>query len=99
MMLGEALRLIRVFHDRKLVDLAKELDISPGYLSEIERGKSNKKPSLELINRYAEVFNTKPSVILFFSEEIDKEKNRGPLKIKIRNQLLKFMKIFEYATS
>ena len=66
-MLGEALRLIRVFHDKKLVDLAKELDISPGYLSEIERGKSNKKPSLELINRYAQVFNTKPSVILFFS--------------------------------
>lgn len=38
-MLNEALRLLRVFNDRKATDLAKELGISAAYLSEIETGK------------------------------------------------------------
>lgn len=95
-MLGETLRIIRVFHDKKLIELSKEIGISPGYLSEIERGK--KKPNLELIEKYAKVFKTKPSVILFFSEDLDKEKKRGSLKIKIRNRLVKFLNFIEEKT-
>ncbi len=95
-MLGETLRIIRVFHDKKLIELSKEIGISPGYLSEIERGK--KKPNLELLEKYAKVFKTKPSVILFFSEDLDKEKKRGSLKIKIRNRLMKFLKFIEEKT-
>lgn len=92
-MIGEALRLIRVFHDRKSVDLARDLEISPSYLSEIEHGK--KKASLELLQKYARVFKTKPSVILFFSEELDKEKGRGPVQIKAREKFVKFLKAVE----
>ena len=33
-MIGEALRLIRVFHDVKLNELAEQLDVSKGYISE-----------------------------------------------------------------
>jgi|AntAceMinimDraft_16_1070373.scaffolds.fasta_scaffold08222_6 transcriptional regulator with XRE-family HTH domain len=66
-MIGEALRLIRVFHDCKSKDLALELGISPSYLSEIEN--SRKRPSIDLIAEYARVFKTKPSVILYFAEE------------------------------
>lgn len=95
-MLGETLRIIRVFHDKKLIELSKEIGISPGYLSEIERGK--KKPNLELLEKYAKVFKTKPSVILFFSEDLDKEKKRGSLKIKIRNRLVKFLNFIEEKT-
>ena len=92
-MLNECLRLFRVFHDKKIVSLAKELKISPSYLSEIESGK--KQPSMEIIDRYAKIFKTTPSAILFFSEELDKEKKRGKLKISIRNKLIKFMKVIE----
>lgn len=67
-MIGEALRLIRVFHDKKSRDLAAELGISASYLSEIENG--HKRPSIDLIAKYAEVFNTKSSVIMFFAEEL-----------------------------
>lgn len=92
-MLNECLRLFRVFHDKKLVELAKELKISPSYLSEIETGK--KQPPIELINKYAKVFKTTPSAILFFSEELDKEKKRGRLKVSIRNKMIKFMQAIE----
>ena len=36
--LNQALRLIRVFHDQSLSELAKQMNISVGYLSEIESG-------------------------------------------------------------
>ena len=92
-MLNEALRLFRVFHDKKLSELASELGISPSYLSEIESGK--KPPSMELIKKYAKIFKTSPSSILFFSEELDKDKKRGKIKISIRNKMIKFMKSLE----
>jgi len=90
-MIGEALRLIRVFHDKKLVELARELDISTSYLSEIENDK--KRPNLALIEKYAEVFNTKPSSILFFSEEMDKKKD-GTKKF-VRENMIKFLQTVE----
>src|SRR3546814_14803062 len=37
-MLGEALRLIRVYHDLKQKQAAERLEVSKSYLSEIERG-------------------------------------------------------------
>ncbi len=91
-MISEALRLIRVFHDRKSKDLAAELGISPSFLSEIEN--SRKRPSLDLISEYARVFDTKPSVILFFAEELrdgeDIDSHAGA-----RQKLLVFMRVME----
>lgn len=88
-MLNEALRLLRVFNDRKATDLAKELGISAAYLSEIETGK--KTPSMDLVNQYAKVFRTKPSSILFFSEGIQKTSGTK----KIAHTLIQFLKYIE----
>lgn len=92
-MLGEALRLIRVFHDCKASELAKELDMSASYLSEIEKG--DKTPSLEVIKKYADYFNISPSAIMFFGEGIGGIK---PGRNAIRKKLIKFMQIIENAT-
>lgn len=92
-MLGEGLRLIRVFHDCKTSELAKSLDISAGYISEIESGK--KTPSIDILNKYATHFDIPLSAILFFSEELDKNKT---LKSSIRSKLIKFLQIIEDAT-
>lgn len=89
--LNEALRLIRVFHDKKIKDLADEIGVSSGYISDIE--KNNKKPSMEIIEKYAKVFSTTPSALLFFSEEL--EKNKGPFKTAIRNKMLTFLNAIE----
>jgi transcriptional regulator with XRE-family HTH domain len=68
-MLGEALRLIRVYHDLKQKQVAERLDISTSYLSEIEKG--HKTPSLDLIQRYSSIFGLPVSSIMFFAESVE----------------------------
>jgi transcriptional regulator with XRE-family HTH domain len=67
-MLGEALRLIRVYHDLKQRQAAERLEISTSYLSEIENGR--KTPTLDLIQRYSNTFNIPVSSIMFFAESV-----------------------------
>jgi transcriptional regulator with XRE-family HTH domain len=67
-MLGEALRLIRVYHDLKQKQVAERLAISTSYLSEIEKG--HKMPTLDLIERYSDVFGLPVSSIMFFAESV-----------------------------
>lgn len=97
-MVGEAIRLLRIFHNIKQGEMAKALDIHTSFLSEIETGK--RKPSLELIAKYAEHFSIRPSAILFFSEELDKKGTKGAMKEKIRELMLAFLKSVEaYGTN
>lgn len=67
-MLGEALRLIRVYHDLKQKQVAGRLGISTSYLSEVENG--HKAPTLDLIRRYSEEFDLPVSSIMFFAESV-----------------------------
>lgn len=69
-MLNEALRLIRVYHDMKQSELASKLEISKSYMSELEKG--TKTPSIELINKYSDIFDIPSSSILFFAENMGK---------------------------
>jgi DNA-binding XRE family transcriptional regulator len=91
--INEALRLLRVFSDAKSKDLAKALDISPSYLSEIESGK--KDPPLVLIGKYAKHFKTTQSAILFFSESLHSQKNRNKVKNLIVKTIIGFMQKIE----
>ena len=84
-MLNEALRLIRVYHDLRQSDAAEKIGVSKSYLSEIESG--NKRPSLDLVEKYAKAFDIPASSIMFFSENVDKpqayERARGAVASKI----------------
>lgn len=91
--LNEALRLVRVFHDKKIKDLAIALGVSASYITDIEKG--NKKPSLELVNKYAEVFSTTGSALLFFSEELARDNTNGKCRVLIRDCMLKLLKALE----
>lgn len=88
-MLNEALRLIRVFHDLNQKDLADKLGISNSYLSELESGK--KTPTLEVIEKYSEVFNMPSSSILFFSENLDSGDKSEKTKKSISNKVIKIL--------
>ncbi len=79
-MFHRALRLLRTYHQLSQGELAKRLDISNSYLSEIETG--NKVPSLDLLQKYAEVFKMPVSSILLFSEKME-EKSRPSAKLRI----------------
>ncbi|MBK9494687.1 MAG: helix-turn-helix transcriptional regulator [Xanthomonadales bacterium] len=65
-MFGEALRLVRSFHEVNQSDLAAQLGISRSYVSEIESGR--KVPSLELLQKYAAHFEMPLSSLILFSE-------------------------------
>jgi len=94
--INEALRLVRVLHDYTSKQLAFELGISPSFLSEIENG--HKRPSIDLIAKYAEVFRTKPSVLLYFAEELQAEAVTPPKGS--RDRILLFLHAVErFATT
>ena len=90
-MLNEALRLIRVFHDMKQSDLSRELEMSPSFLSEIEKGR--KTATFDLVQKYAEYFHIPASSIMLFSEKIDSEEQPKNEEERVRTarRILKIM--------
>jgi transcriptional regulator with XRE-family HTH domain len=62
-MIGEALRLIRVFHDMKQKQVAEQVGLSTSYVSDIEHGVRS--PTVQTIERYARLFDMPVSSILF----------------------------------
>lgn len=95
-MLGEALRLIRVFHDLKQNELALKLKISQSHLSDIERGE--KTPSQDLVAKYAELFDLPVSSIWFFDEQLARGASRPSIdraRGVIADKILDFLRIVE----
>ena len=88
-MLNEALRLMRVFHDLSQKELAEKLGISKSYISEIESGK--KPPTLELLNRYADIFDVPASSIMFFSESLNKDAKTEKLRTFVSSKVLSIL--------
>lgn len=92
-MINEALRLIRVFHDLKQIELAERLGVSRSHVSEIESG--NKAPSLELINKYATEFSIPVSAIMFFAEQIPTAQRGEKARTKIAGKVLDLLGFIE----
>lgn len=85
-MLGEALRLIRVYHDLTQTQLSYELGLSNSFLSEVESGK--KIPSLEILAKYSTRFDISMSSLLFFSESLDVEKFGSKVRFSVGKKVL-----------
>ncbi len=88
-MLNEALRLVRVFHDINQSQMAKKLEISRSYLSEIESGK--KTPSIELLDKYSHIFHLPSSSILLFSENLENDTFSEKTRIAVAGKIIKIM--------
>lgn len=71
------------------VQLARALDISKQYLSEIESGK--KAVSVKMLKKYAEVFSVPASSILMLAENLDAVKRRGCFRLKCATKIVKVM--------
>ena len=71
--MSETLKLLRIFFGYKSVEMAKKLNISQSFLSEVENGKKN--ATLELLNQYSKVLNIKVSTIVLLSESLENDKN------------------------
>ncbi|PTW39764.1 MULTISPECIES: helix-turn-helix transcriptional regulator [Rhodovulum] len=92
-MIHEALRLIRVFHDLKQVELAEKLGVSKSHISEIEKGR--KSPSLDLIQRYATEFKIPVSSIMFFAEELPNARSGDKIRSKIAGKVIDILRFVE----
>jgi transcriptional regulator with XRE-family HTH domain len=88
-MIGDALRLIRTFHDMKQGELGEALGLSNSYISELER--NNREPSLLVIHKYAEYFDVPASSILFFAESIGDSKPHSKAKHMVSKKILSIM--------
>lgn len=92
-MLGQALRYIRVFHDLKQVEAAHQLGISKSHLSEIESGR--KTPSLQLLEKYAEVFELPVSSIFFFAENARQGSSYDQARLIVAPKILRLLEFLE----
>ena len=92
-MLGEALRLIRVYHDLKQKEVAEKLRISTSYLSEIEKG--HKTPTLEVIQKYAQFFDLPVSSIMFFAETVEGDRPADRARTFVAGKMIGLMQFLE----
>ena len=88
-MLHRALKTLRSFHRLSQVELARRLNISNSYLSEIESG--IKKPGLDLLEQYEVVFQIPVSSILLFSEELGQNTLGRRIQVKAASKVLKML--------
>ncbi len=72
-MFGHALKLLRRYQGLNQSDLARKLGVSRSYISELESG--NRTPSLDLLSRYADIFNIPVSSLVFFAEALQDKEN------------------------
>lgn len=91
--MGEALRLLRIFNGYKSAELAKKLELSQSYVSELENGK--KQPTMEVLDKYAKVFEMKKSTLMLFAESLEGEEIKNDKKQRIARAGMKFLKILE----
>jgi transcriptional regulator with XRE-family HTH domain len=88
-MISSALKVVRQYHNLNQTQLAEKLDISTSYLSELEAGK--KEPTLELLKRYAVVFNVPLSSLVVFSESLDGAHSKSKLRAFLSKKMLKIL--------
>lgn len=78
-----------MFHQMKQVELAEELGISKSYLSEIESNR--KQVSMDLLEKYSDIFDVPASSLMMFSENMEAAKASDKLRLKCANKIVKVM--------
>lgn len=68
-MLGNTLKRLRGIYGYSAKEMSELLGVSSSYLSEIENGK--KKVSMDLLERYSELFGLRVSTLVRFSEDYE----------------------------
>ncbi|WP_458458720.1 helix-turn-helix domain-containing protein [Pseudobutyrivibrio sp.] len=91
--MGEALKLLRIFNGYKSAQIAELLGLSQSYISELENNK--KQPTLDVLDRYAKLFNMKKSTLMLFAESLDADNGNMSKKQKIAYAGMKLLKIME----
>lgn len=84
-MIGDILKRTRIIYGYKASEMSLELGISASYLSEIENNK--KQPSLELLQKYANIYGVRLSSLILLSENMEEAEKAGKGTIFIKNMM------------
>lgn len=85
-MIGDTLKRIRGIYGYKASELSSLIGISSSYLSEIENNK--KQPSLELLQKCADVYGIKLSSLILLSESYEEAVAKGRGTAMIRSLMM-----------
>ncbi|NLH82455.1 MAG: helix-turn-helix transcriptional regulator [Phyllobacteriaceae bacterium] len=96
-MYHRALKLIRQYHRLSQVDLAERLDLSKSFISEIEKD-GGKKPSIDVLERYASYFKIPLSSLMLFAERTDKNDFSERSRIYAADKVLKMLEWLDETT-
>lgn len=88
-LIGDILKRTRTIYGYKASEMSEMLQISKSYLSEIENNK--KQPSLELLEKYSDIYGMKLSSLILLSENYDDANNQNKGDKFIRNMMIKFI--------
>lgn len=96
-MYHRALKLLRLYHRMSQVQLAKEIGLSRSFVSELESD-SGKKPSIDVLERYAAFFNIPVSSLLLFAERSTSPDVTDKTRVYAADKVLKMLEWLDETT-
>ena len=96
-MYDRALKLIRQYHRLSQVELAEKLGLSKSFISELEKS-GGKKPSVDVLERYASYFRIPLSSLLLFAERAEAANFSEQSREYVADKVLKMLEWIEETT-
>jgi transcriptional regulator with XRE-family HTH domain len=96
-MYDRALKLIRQYHRLSQAELADSLNLSRSFVSELEKS-GGKKPSIDVLERYANFFKIPVSSLLLFAERSGSPDQREKSRNYAADKVLKMLEWLEETT-
>lgn len=93
-MYHRALKLIRQYHRLSQIDAARRVGISASFMSELEK-EDGKKPSIDVLEKYATAFNLPISSLLLFAERTEQADLADKSRVFAADKVLKMLEWIE----
>lgn len=93
-MYNRALKLVRQYHRLSQVAVAEKLGLSKSFISELER-EGGKKPSLDVLERYAKAFGITLSSLMIFAEQTANPDLSEKSRVFVADKILKILEWIE----
>ncbi|MCG6205293.1 helix-turn-helix domain-containing protein [Rhodopseudomonas sp. HC1] len=96
-MYDRALKLIRQYHRLSQAELADALKLSRSFVSELEKS-GGKRPSIDVLERYAAHFKIPVSSLLLFAEQSDSSSFTERSRVFAADKVMKMLEWLEETT-